>query len=105
MTSEQALSFIGIVATATLAGIAGAMGWFRSQRLKIETDVNTLRAEMRSQMDDHHDNDRDIAVLKIEIRNNVERLEEINESTKETNRKLDQLSSTLTNVLMAVNRK
>lgn len=105
MTKEMAGEFIALVGAAILAGIGGAMAWFRSQRKEIEADMDDLRCEMRSQVDEHRTNDRDIAVLQTEIRNNVERLDEINDATKETNRKLDKLSDALTNVLMAVNRK
>jgi len=105
MTVEQSLTIVGIVASAIMVGIGGAMAWFRSQRIKIESDINDLRGEMRSQIDDLHTNDRDIAVMKTEIRNNVDRLEEIHDSTKQTNSKLDKLADTLTTVLLAVNRK
>ena len=104
MTSETALAFVGILATAVFAGITGAMVWFRSQRIKIEGDVDDLRCEVRSQNDEYRDNDRDIAVLKTEIRNHVSRLEEIGDTTKDTNRKMDDLARQLTTVLLAVNR-
>ena len=105
MTVEQGLTIVGIVASAIMVGIGGAMAWFRSQRKDIQADVNELRVEMRTQIDDMHVNDRDIAVMKTEIRNNVERLEEINDSTKQTNTKLDKLADTMTTLLIAVNRK
>jgi len=105
VTVDQVLTITGIAASAIMVGIGGAMAWFRSQRISIEADVNDLRCEIRSQIDDLHENDRDIAVMKTEIRNNVERLEEIHDSTKETNQKLDRLADTLTTVLLAVNRK
>lgn len=105
MTTDQVLTIVGILTSSFLVGMGGAMAWFRGQRIKLEADVNDLRCEVRSQLDDHHENDRDIAVLKTEIRNNVERLDEINDATKETNRKLDRLSDALTDVLLAVNKR
>jgi len=105
VTVEQGLTIVGIVASAIMVGIGGAMAWFRSQRTELTADLNELRGEMRSQIDDMHINDRDIAVMKTEIRNNVERLEEINDSTKQTNHKLDKLADTLTTLLIAVKSK
>ena len=109
------MEFIGIIATAILTGIGGAMAWFRSQRKDINVDIEAIRvlansgledirAEMRCQMDDNHNNDRDIAVLKTEIRNNVKQLDEISDATKQTNQKLDKLAEMVTTTLLAVNR-
>ena len=60
---------------------------------------------MKSWQDMHADHNTDLAVLKTCQENTEQRLNEINETTRDTNQSLKEVSQTVTQVLLALQNK
>ena len=113
MTNEQVLEFVGVIASAGLAGVGGAMAWFRAQRkdlldrmddfmAKTTDAVADLRASLRCQEDEYHENDKSVAELRADVRNHVKRLDDIVDTTKDTNHKLDKMTEAMTSMAISL---
>lgn len=114
--AEWILKALGWCAAAALAGLGAAMGWFRTARLKLEASIQqladehdkefvTVWADMRARTAEYARHSQEIAVLQAHQENNVTRLQDIQDTTRDTNQKVDMLSNKLTDVLVAIQSK
>lgn len=90
--------WFSVVATALLSGVGGAMAWFNSTK----KDIHRRLHSMETSMTDHHTN---LAVLQTCQENTEKRLDEIGETTRDTNQSLKELSQMMTQALLALRGK
>lgn len=87
--------WFSVVAAGILSGVGGAMAWFNSSKKELYRRV----ADMECTMNGHVTH---LAVLETCQENTQKRLEEIVETTRDTNMNLKELSQTVTQVLLAI---
>ena len=97
--------WFALVATAILSGIGGAMGWFSASKRRMHDRITGVETAMREWHEKHADHTTEIAVMKSCQENTAERLETINQTTRDTNESLKELSQTVTQVLIALQKK
>ena len=101
MANPDKLDFadwFSIVGTALVTGIGGAMAWFnRSKR-----DIYTKLESMEDTVKDHATN---LAVLQTSQENTEHRLEEIVETTRDTNHTVKELGQTIMQLLLDMKSK
>lgn len=97
--------WVGLAGTALLAGIGGAMAWFRTSTAKLHARMQTVEDEMKEWDRLHAAHTTQLAVVETCQQNTAERLGKIDETTRDTNAKIEHLNETLTQVLLAIQRK
>lgn len=101
MASPDKLDFadwFSIIATAMISGIGAAMAWFSSSKREMQKRMTAVEGTMQ----EHATN---LAVLKTCQENTESRLNEISETTRDTNQNLKELSQTMTQVLLSMKSK
>ena len=87
--------WFAVVSAGILSGVGGAMAWFNSSK----KDIHRRLESVEDSMSGHHTN---LAVLQSCQENTEKRLDEIGETTRDTNQSLKELSQTVTQVLLAI---
>lgn len=94
--------WFSVVGTAIVSGIGGAMAWFSSSKRRMHGRINSLEAAMILWNEKHAVHTTEIAVVQTCQENTAKQLELINETTRDTNASIKELSQTITQVLLAV---
>lgn len=94
--------YVSLAVTAIIAGMGGAVGFFRNSNKKRDDRLDAMEKEMKEWDKLHAEHNTELAVVKTCQQNTAERLEKIDETTHDTNAKLDKLSDALTQVLLAI---
>jgi chromosome segregation ATPase len=81
------------------------MAWFRGEKRAINDRIITLRVTMDNYEKAQAEHVTQIAVLETCQKNTEARLDTITEVTGDTNRKIDGLHDTLTDVLLTLKRR
>jgi len=97
--------WFSVVVAAVLSGMAGAMGWFRGSKKDLESRMLEVETDMRNWDKANADHQTQLAVLQTCQSNTQERLGSIDETTRDTNQSLKELSQTVTQVLLAIQAK
>ena len=113
MADSSLATWLEQLASAILAGIvsgiSGAMAWFRRSKAAIHQRINDVEDAMRLKIqeveDITHIHTTDLAVVKTNQTNHLDRLDLIQEMTRDTNQKVDALARTLTDVLLEIKHR
>jgi ABC-type nickel/cobalt efflux system permease component RcnA len=97
--------WFAVVATALVSGIGGAMAWFNSSKKRMDARMDFLEADMRKWDESHAKHSTDIAVMETCQENTEKHLADIGLTTRDTNEKIEVLSRTVTQVLLAIQAK
>jgi hypothetical protein len=97
-TTFDFADWFSVVATAILSGVGGAMAWFNSTKKEINRRLESVEDSMSG-------HDTNLAVLQTCQENTEKRLDEIGETTRDTNQSLKDLSQTMTQALLALQGK
>lgn len=81
------------------------MAWFRGEKKSMNEKIAILRTSMDDYERAHAEHATQIAVLETCQKNTELRLDSISEVTVDTNRKIDGLHDTLTDVLLTLKRR
>lgn len=112
MISEpSALALVSIIGASVLAGIAGAMGWFRFQRMailkaiedekeRVDKEIQRLVEEVKLVRTLQVTEMSDIRVLETEVVNSRSQLNQIFDITKELRTSMAALGKSFTDVLL-----
>ena len=90
--------WFSIVGTAIISGIGGAMAWFASSKRELQRRLTLVEDEMNG----HKTN---LAVLQTCQENTEKRLDEIGETTRDTNQSLKEMNQTITQLLMMLKKE
>ena len=96
--------WFSVIATAILSGISAAMGWFSYTKRKLVERIEGTEAAMKTLSKDYAEHGTQLAVLKTCQENTEKRLDEIGETTRDTNQNLKELNQTLTQVLLKIQK-
>lgn len=97
--------WIGLIVTCLIAGAGGAMAFFRRGTQKLNDRIDLVEEDMKEWDKLHAEHNTQLAVVKTCQENTQERLEQIDETTRDTNQSIKDLSNTLTQVLLAIQNK
>jgi hypothetical protein len=97
--------WISIIGASALSGIGAAMAWFNSSKNRLNARLDFVEADMRKWDESHAGHTTEIAIVKTCQENTAERLEIINQTTRDTNENMKELSQTITQVLLALQQK
>ena len=97
--------WVSVIGSAVVAGIGASMAWFISSKNRLHARLDFVEADMRKWDEAHAGHTTDIAIMKTCQENTAERLETINQTTRDTNENLKELSQTVTQVLLALQQK
>jgi hypothetical protein len=94
--------WIGLAVTSGIAGMGGAMAWFKNNNLKRDERLTAVEDGMKEWDKLHAAHNTQLAVVETCQINTRDRLESIDETTSDTNRKIEKLNDTLTKFMIAL---
>lgn len=97
--------WLSIVGASVVSGIGAAMAWFNSSKNRLNARLDFVEADMRKWDESHAQHTTEIAIVKTCQENTAERLEAINQTTRDTNENVKELNQTVTQVLLALQQK
>lgn len=97
--------WFAVVAGGILSGLGSAFVWFSNSKRRIHDRLTTVEHTMTGWSDKHAQHTTDIAVIETCAQNTAKQLEAISLTTRDTNEKLECLSGTITQVLLALQAK
>lgn len=108
MANQNGLDFGDYLAAAVvsvIAGVSGAMAWFNNSRQHIYDRLITVETNMKEWDKLNAAHNVQLERVKTCQENTARQLELIQQSTRDTNRGLAELSETVTKVLLAIQAK
>ena len=96
--------WFSVVSAAIVSGILSAMGWFAASKRKLVERIGKTEELMKELSEKHANHATQLAVLQQCQKTTEERLEAINETTRDTNQDLKKLNETLTQVLLKMQK-
>lgn len=105
MTLSEMISLLGVVVSVVLVGMGGAMGWFKWKHQQLNTRLDavegTVSRHVLESTKDYSNHTTQLAVIQTCQEETKRRLEGIEETTRDTNQKLDTL---VRDVITAIQR-
>lgn len=97
--------WISVIGASVLSGVGAAAAWFNSSKNRLHARLDFVEADMRKWDEAHAIHTTEIAIVKTCQENTAERLELINQTTRDTNENVKELNQTVTQVLLALQQK
>ena len=94
--------WFSVVGTAIISGIGGAMAWFNYNKRQLNERMEHMEDQMKTWQEKQATHTTSLAVLQTCQENTERQLEQISETTRDTNENLKELGNTITQILLKV---